>query len=178
VCWSVLELLQCVAARFIVWHCTNHTSTCQIALLLQYVAVINVAVCCSYRQGTKCEHQKGQTCKIHGPELMSMIGCSDDVLYLSFTACLLQCVAVCCSVLQREAVCCTSVLLPTRCSVLQCIEVCCSVLKCVVPQLYGLLVTITSRMSHVTHIHKFHHTKWTSHVTSLVGFLGFRGLGV
>ena len=36
--------------------------------------------------------------------------------------CLLQCVAVCCSVLQCVAVC---------CSVLQCVAVCCSVLRCV-----------------------------------------------
>ena len=36
--------------------------------------------------------------------------------------CLLQCVAVCCSVLQCVAVC---------CSVLQCVAVCCSVLQCV-----------------------------------------------
>jgi len=34
----------------------------------------------------------------------------------------LQCVAVCCSVLQRVAAC---------CSVLQCVAVCCSVLQCV-----------------------------------------------
>jgi len=36
--------------------------------------------------------------------------------------CLLQCVAVCCSVLQCVAVC---------CSELQCVAVCCSVLQCV-----------------------------------------------
>jgi len=45
--------------------------------------------------------------------------------------CVLQCVAVCCSVLQlqRVAVCC-SVLqcVAVRCSILQCVAVCCSVL--------------------------------------------------
>jgi len=35
---------------------------------------------------------------------------------------MVQCVAVCCSVLQYVAVC---------CSVLQCVAVCCSVLQCV-----------------------------------------------
>jgi len=38
------------------------------------------------------------------------------------TTCVLQCVAVCCSVLQCAAMC---------CSVLQCVAVCCSVLQCV-----------------------------------------------
>ena len=38
------------------------------------------------------------------------------------TSCVMQCVAVCCSVLQCVAVC---------CSVLQCVAVCCSVLQCV-----------------------------------------------
>ena len=44
----------------------------------------------------------------------------------------LQCVAVCCSVLQCVAVCC-SVLqcVAVCCSVLQCVAVCCSVLQCV-----------------------------------------------
>ena len=46
--------------------------------------------------------------------------------------CVLQCVAVCCSVLQCVAVCC-SVLqcVAVCCSVLQCVAVCCSVLQCV-----------------------------------------------
>ena len=40
---------------------------------------------------------------------------------------MLQCVSVCCSVLQgHEAVCCG-----VCCSVLQCVAVCCSVLQCV-----------------------------------------------
>ena len=39
-----------------------------------------------------------------------------------FLQCVLQCVAVCCSVLQYVAEC---------CSVLQCVVVCCSVLQCV-----------------------------------------------
>jgi len=43
---------------------------------------------------------------------------SDDV----WSSGLLQCTAVCCSVLQRVAAC---------CSVLQCVVVCCSVLQCV-----------------------------------------------
>jgi len=45
---------------------------------------------------------------------------------------LLQCVAVCCSVLKCVAVCC-SVLqcVPVCCSMLQCVAVCCSVLQCV-----------------------------------------------
>ena len=44
----------------------------------------------------------------------------------------LQCVAVCCSVLQCVAVCC-SVLqcVAVYCSVLQCVAVCCRVLQCV-----------------------------------------------
>jgi len=42
----------------------------------------------------------------------------------------LQCVAVCYSVLQFGAVCCT-VCCTVCCSVLQCIAVCCSVLQCV-----------------------------------------------
>jgi len=46
--------------------------------------------------------------------------------------CVLQCVAVCCSVLQCAAVCC-SVLqcVAACCSVLQCVAVCCSMLQCV-----------------------------------------------
>ena len=49
-----------------------------------------------------------------------------------FASCLLQCVAVCCSMLQYVAVCC-SVLqcVAVRCSVLQCVAMCCSVLQCV-----------------------------------------------
>jgi len=54
----------------------------------------------------------------------------------------LQCVAVCCSVLQRVAACCSvlqcvavccSVLqrVAACCSVLQCVAVCCSVLQCI-----------------------------------------------
>jgi len=158
--------------------------------LLQCAAVINVAVCCSYRQGTKSEHVLVRTSKradLQNPRAGVDV---DDWLLRRGVVPQLYCllVAVCCSVLQCVAVCCTSALLSARCSVLQCIEVCCSVLQCVavccsvlqcvVPQLYCLLVPITSPMSHVTHIHKLHHTKWTSHVTSLVGFLGFRGLGV
>jgi len=44
----------------------------------------------------------------------------------------MQCAAVCCSVLQCVAVCC-SVLqcVAVRCSVLQCVAVCCSALQCV-----------------------------------------------
>jgi len=40
---------------------------------------------------------------------------------IHISTCMLQCVAVCCSVLQCVAVC---------CSVLQCVAVCCSVLQC------------------------------------------------
>ena len=52
----------------------------------------------------------------------------------------LQCVAVCCSVLQRVAVCYVaerdadlvqSLCVPVCCSVLLCVAVCCSVLQCV-----------------------------------------------
>ena len=48
----------------------------------------------------------------------------------------LQCVAACCSVLQRVAACvavCCSMLqnVAVRCSALQCVAVCCSVLQCV-----------------------------------------------
>ena len=50
----------------------------------------------------------------------------------SHFSCVLQCVAVCCSVLQCVAVC-GSVLqcVAVCCSVLQCVAVCCSVLQCV-----------------------------------------------
>jgi len=56
-----------------------------------------------------------------------------------------KCVAVCCSVLQCVAVCCscciclwsvTSVWSQVCCSVLQCVAVCCSVLQCVVRVAY------------------------------------------
>jgi len=49
--------------------------------------------------------------------------------------CVLQCVAVCCSVLQYVAVCCSSCMLlqcvacACCCSMLQCVAVCCSVLQ-------------------------------------------------
>ena len=44
----------------------------------------------------------------------------------------MQCVAVCCSVLQRVAVCCSSLqCVAVCCSALHCIAVCCSVLQCV-----------------------------------------------
>ena len=47
-------------------------------------------------------------------------------------SCLLQCVAVCCSVLQCVAVCCSALqCAAVCCSVLQCVAVCCSVLQCV-----------------------------------------------
>jgi len=51
---------------------------------------------------------------------------------MSHVTCVLQCVAVCCSVLQSVAVCC-SVLqcVAVCCSVLQCVAVCCRVLQCV-----------------------------------------------
>jgi len=73
--------------------------------------------------------------------------------HLPVEPCMLQCVAVCCSVLQCVAVCCSvlqcvavfcSVLkcvavcfrvfrcVSVYCSVLQCVAVCCSVLQCVV----------------------------------------------
>ena len=46
---------------------------------------------------------------------------------------MLQCVAVCCIVLQRVAACCRVLqCIAVCCSVLQCIAVCCSVLQCVV----------------------------------------------
>ena len=43
------------------------------------------------------------------------------------------CVALCCSVLQCDAVCCSMLqCVAVCCSVLQCVAVCCSVLQCVV----------------------------------------------
>jgi len=68
--------------------------------------------------------------------------------------CVLQCVAVCCSVLQCVAVC---------CSVLQCVAVSCSVLQCVA-MCYGVLQCVAIlrvswyiRLSHVTYYCRGHH---------------------
>jgi len=64
--------------------------------------------------------------------------CSVEMISRTLYKCIvLQCVAVCCSVLQCVAVCCSvrSVEMISRtlykCIVLQCVAVCCSVLQCV-----------------------------------------------
>jgi len=63
----------------------------------------------------------------------------------------LQCVAVCCSVVQRVAVCCRALqCVAVCCSLLQCVTVCCSVLQCVaVSSVYiGLHVFTNMNSSH------------------------------
>jgi len=51
---------------------------------------------------------------------------------LHASRCVLQCVAVCCSVLQCVAICCNMLqCVAVCCSMLQCVAVCCSVLQCV-----------------------------------------------
>jgi len=54
-----------------------------------------------------------------------------SVLGEALGVCVLQCVAVCCSVLQCAV--------PAFCSVLQCVAVCCSVLQCAVPAFCSVL---------------------------------------
>jgi len=70
---------------------------------------------------------------------------------------LCQCVAVCCSVLQRSAMCCSLLqCVAVCCSVLQCVAVCCSVLQCV-----AVIVEQSTTyfcMSHVAHVNAFCHT--------------------
>jgi len=65
----------------------------------------------------------------------------------------IECVAVCCSVLQCVAVCCrVSQCVTVCCSVLQCIPVCCSVLQCV----YTLDCTHVYFARYDTHIYMSH----------------------
>jgi len=91
---------------------------------------------------------------------------------------LLQCVAVCCSVLKCVAVCCKVLQdVAVCCSVLQCVAVCCGVLQCVAaylrystpwkPRAEQLVFTpqpapfFHSTLSHVTHISESCHIhKW------------------
>jgi len=55
-----------------------------------------------------------------------------DAIEKTERECVLQCVAVCCSVLQCVAVCCCVLLcVAVRCCLLQCVAVCCRVLQCV-----------------------------------------------
>ena len=72
--------------------------------------------------------------------IMFVYSCTCVIVIFVYTGmlltCVLQCVAVCCSVLQCVAVC---------CSVLQCVAiVCCSVLQCVIIVLVytGMLLCI------------------------------------
>ena len=77
-------------------------------------------------------------------------------------ACMLQCVAVCCSVLQCIGVCC-SVLqcVAVCCSVLLCVAVCCSVLQCsrqcLVSNILILMSSIAFRTDHL-HRNTLQHT--------------------
>jgi len=69
----------------------------------------------------------------------------------------LDCVAVCCSVLQCVAVC---------CSVLQCVAVCCSVLQCVTVCCH-VIKKLPAKVIHVTHTWMCHVTHtWMSHQKS------------
>jgi len=73
------------------------------------------------------------------------IGCRNCVN----TFCVLQCVAVCCSVLQCVAVC---------CSVLQCVAVCCGVLQCG-NESWHTLKWVTSYMNESCHMYE-HRFSW------------------
>ena len=74
-------------------------STCMCCSVMQYAACCSVLQCVAmYR----CAHELG-------------------IPKTDINMCVLQCGAVCCSVVQRVAAC---------CNVLQCVAVCCSVLQC------------------------------------------------
>ena len=79
-----------------------------------------VAVCCGVLQ-----------CVVVPCSVLQCVAHVDTHTMMVAPHCVLQCVAVCCSVLQCVAVCC-SVLqcAAVSCSVLQCAAVCCSVLQC------------------------------------------------
>ena len=79
----------------------------------------HVAMCCSVVQ---CKHVS--THEPMGMRLQCVAVCCSLLQFVAVCCSVLQCVAVCCSVLQCIAVCC-SVL---QC-VLQCVAVCCSVLQ-------------------------------------------------
>ena len=69
----------------------------------------------------------------------------------------MQCVAECCSALQRVAVC---------CSVLQCVSVCCNVMQCVVIILHPTHKRERARLRHHTPSHTLphpHHTTTPTH---------------
>jgi len=97
---------------------------------------VYVAVCCSLLQRVVGVLQCAVVCcvvlqcaAVHCSVLIVLKECADVGLCL---LCVLQCVAVCCSVLQRVAVCC-SVLqrVAACCSVLQRTAVCCRAFQCV-----------------------------------------------
>jgi len=75
---------------------------------------VSVVFCCVFQCVAVCGAQISTYCI---ERLMNTI-----LSEIHFSTCMLQCVAVCCSVLQCVAVC---------CSVLQCVAVCRSVLQCV-----------------------------------------------
>jgi len=88
--------------------------------------------------------------------------------------CVLQCAAVCCSVLQDVAACCcvnsicactcvhmhTSKLITVCCSMLQCVTACCSVLQCV-----AVCCSVTWIVAH-THM-RMHTSKQTKQINKL-----------
>jgi len=71
----------------------------------------------------------------------------------------MQCVAVCCSVLQCVAVHCNNIQHTDnrgpRCSVLQCVAVCCSVLQCVAVHCNNIQHTDNRGPSEYAHIYFF-----------------------
>ena len=82
-----------------------------------------VAVCCSAMQCDAVFHSVLLTVCGNALQMLQCVAVCYSVL---------QCVAVCCSVLQCVAVCCSVLQCVTVCcSVLQCVAVCCSVLQCV-----------------------------------------------
>jgi len=88
-------------------------------------------------------HQYLGTCLAYKPYFPPLYTISTSVPFACMP-CVLQCVAVCCSVLQFVAVCC-SVLqcVAVCCSVLQCVAVCCSVLQCVACMPFSLSIPST-----------------------------------
>ena len=77
---------------------------------------------CNTHCNTHCNVDSSSTTKSHTTTSQEALTNSSYLNITNSRRCVLQCVAVCCSVLQCVAVC---------CSVKQCVAVCCSVLQCV-----------------------------------------------
>ena len=119
-------------------------STCFVCCLPVCCSVLQcVAVCCSVLQSVVQKHtathrntssgdnHTATDCNTLQQELNRRHRQRQDAARIHSLHCLLQCVAVCCNVVQHGAVWCSVMqCVAVRCSVVQRVAVCCSVLQC------------------------------------------------